>query len=273
MQTVAVIERHLLLWRDPPVWPFLWRGLLPLAVLAAVFIYALGPFAHRSIEAPVAQQMRARLAEGGFGWVEVAVSGQSVRLAGAEPRTGEGERALALARTITCPTWSGERVCATRVTGEFTAAAATAPASAAPAPVTSAAPAVAPAPAARPAMRACEASLAALLAREQIQFAPGSAHIEKKSAPLLDRLAQQVRGCPGTVRIEGYTDSVGRGIVNRHLSEARAAAVRTALIARGVAPTRLKVRGYGEHHPIADNSSEAGRAKNRRIEFHVIGAK
>ena len=82
-----------------------------------------------------------------------------------------------------------------------------------------------------------------------------------------------MRGCPGTVRIEGYTDSVGRGLVNLHLSEARATAVRNALIARGVAPTRLRTRGYGGHHPLADNSTEAGRAKNRRIEFHVIGAK
>jgi outer membrane protein OmpA-like peptidoglycan-associated protein len=268
MQTVAVIERHLLLWRDPPVWPFLWRGLLPLAALAAVFIYALGPFAHRTIEAPVAQQLRARLAEGGFAWVAVSASGQRVRLSGAEPRGGEGARAVALARTVTCPTWSGERVCATGVTGEFSAAPA-----AAPLPVTSVAPAAAPAPAVQSPVRACEASLAGLLAHEQIEFAPGSAHIDKRSAPLLDRLAQQVRGCPGTVRIEGYTDSVGRGVVNRHLSEARASAVRNALIARGVAPTRLKARGYGERRPIADNGSEAGRAKNRRIEFHVIGTK
>lgn len=275
MQTVAVIERRLLLWRDPPVWPFLWRGLVPLAALAGVVIYALGPFAHRSIQSRVEQQVRQRLNDGGFSWVTLAVSGQSVRLSGSEPRSGDGARAVTLARTAPCATWSGERVCATRVSGEFTDAP---PAAVTPAAVTpaGAAPAVPP-PAAAPPVRtpahSCEGALAALLAHEQIEFAPGSAHIDPKSGPLLDRLAQQVRGCPGTVLIEGFTDSVGRGIVNIHLSQARATAVREALIARGVAPTRLRAKGYGAHHPIADNSTEAGRAQNRRIEFHVIGHK
>jgi outer membrane protein OmpA-like peptidoglycan-associated protein len=265
MQSV-VIERHLLLWRDPPVWPFLWRGLLPLAALAALLIYALGPFAHRSIEARVEQQMRDELGRGGFAWVGVSASGQSVRLGGVEPHAGDGARALALARTVTCPTWSGARVCATRVSGEFTTTPPVAVAPPAPA-------APAPAPAVHPSSRSCSAALAGLLAHEQVEFSPGSAHIDPRSGPLLDRLAQQVRGCPGTVLIEGYTDSVGRGLVNRHLSEARAAAVRGALIARGVAPTRLRAKGYGARHPIADNNTESGRAQNRRIEFHVIGGK
>jgi OOP family OmpA-OmpF porin len=144
------------------------------------------------------------------------------------------------------------------------------PASAAP---TTPAPAPAPARTAHPSLRSCQSALTGLLSHEQIVFASGTAHIQAKSGPLLDKLAQQVRACPGTVLIEAYTDNVGKGIVNIHLSEARAAAVRTALLARGVAPTRLKTRGYGAHHPIADNGTEAGRAQNRRIEFHVIGSK
>jgi outer membrane protein OmpA-like peptidoglycan-associated protein len=111
------------------------------------------------------------------------------------------------------------------------------------------------------------------MSHEQIAFSPGTARIEGKSGPLLDKLAQQVRACPGTVQIAAYTDNTGKGITNIHLSEARATAVRNALIARGVAPTRLKARGYGAHHPIADNNTEAGRAKNRRIEFYVLGSK
>src|SRR5262249_59030941 len=130
----------------------------------------------------------------------------------------------------------------------------------------SAVPAAAPAaPAVHPSLHACQASLAALLAHEQIEFAPGSARIDKKSAPLLDRLAQQVRGCPGTVRIEGYTDSVGRGLVNLHLSEARATAVRNALIARGAAPTRLRTRGYGRPHPPPRRDTRARGAHSRPL--------
>jgi outer membrane protein OmpA-like peptidoglycan-associated protein len=142
------------------------------------------------------------------------------------------------------------------------------------APAVPAVPAVpAPVPAAHASSHSCAAALAGLVSHEQIEFSPGSAHIDPRSGPLLDRLAKQVRGCPGTVLIEGYTDSVGRGIVNRHLSEARATAVRNALIARGVAPTRLRAKGYGARHPIADNTTESGRAQNRRIEFYVIGSK
>ena len=270
MQTVAVIERRHLLWRDPPVWPFLWRGLLPLAGLAVVLIYALGPFAHRTIEARVEQQIGERLRESGFTWVATSVSGQSVRLSGVAPHAADAEGALALARTVTCPTWSGERVCATRVAGDFSAAP---PATDTGVPASSTPAAPAAAPVARPSLHACQSALTALLSHEQPAFSPGTAHIEAKSAPLLDKLAQQVRACPGTVLIAAYTDNVGKGIVNIHLSEARATAMRTALIARGVAPTRLRTRGFGAHHPVADNNTEAGRAKNRRIEFHVLGSK
>ena len=79
----------------------------------------------------------------------------------------------------------------------------------------------------------CEHAYASLLSSEQIEFAPGSAKIDPKSGALLDRLARQIKTCPGKIRIEGYTDTVGRGRLNQHLSEARAAAVRSALIARG----------------------------------------
>src|SRR5262249_19228709 len=101
MQSVAVLDRHQLVWRDPPVWPFLWRGLLPLAALALLVVFALGPFARGTIEAGVDREVRAQLATAGIGWAQLHVSGQEVTLSGEEPTAGAGERAVALARGAT----------------------------------------------------------------------------------------------------------------------------------------------------------------------------
>ncbi|HEY0767351.1 MAG TPA: OmpA family protein [Steroidobacteraceae bacterium] len=255
MQSVAVLDRHLLIWRDPPLWPFVWRGLLPLPALALAASFALGPVARNWIEGTVQRETRDQLNAAGFGWVGLSVSGQSVTLSGKAPAAGAGERALALAKTATCPTWIGRRTCAVRVVGRFTA----------PAPLAGAAASPAQTPA-----QACERSLAGMLAGEQIEFASGSAAIGARSGPLLDRLAKEARNCPGTIRIEGHTDTVGRSAFNRTLSEARAVAVRDALIARGVPAERLRARGFAARRPIADNLTEVGRARNRRIEFHAV---
>jgi outer membrane protein OmpA-like peptidoglycan-associated protein len=267
MASAIVLERHLLVWRDPPLWPFVWRGLFPLAALVLVALYALGPFAHNAIQGTVEREVREQLNAGGFGWVGVTVSGQNVTLAGVEPASGDGARALQLARSARCETWLGRRSCVVRVSGQFLppVAAEAAPAAVAPAPRAT----EVPAPVTR---QGCESSLASILAGEQIEFAPGSAKIDAKSSALLDQLARAVKACPGNLRIEGYTDTVGRGRLNRRLSEARAAAVRQALITRGVPARRLTAKGYGARRPIADNASEAGRARNRRIEFHTVSA-
>ncbi len=283
MASAAVIPHRQLVWRDPPVWPFLWRGALPAAVLALITLYALGPLAHEGIQGTLEREVRAQLASAGMAWVGVSVSGQAVKLAGVEPSAGDGERALLAARSTTCPSWLGRQRCATSVTGDFlppvaapepvaaspAAAAVSVPAPPAPAPA-----AAAVAATAKPLTRtACEGSLASLLAAEQVEFASGSAKITARSGALLDKLAHQVKACPGRIRIEGYTDTVGRGRVNQHLSTERAQAVRKALIARGVPASRLTARGYGARRAIADNATEAGRAKNRRIEFHTVNGK
>jgi outer membrane protein OmpA-like peptidoglycan-associated protein len=254
MQSVAVLRPHPLVWRDPPLWPFVWRGLLPLAALALTLALALGPVAHSWIEGTARRELRAQLDAAGFGWVTVAVSGQNVTLSGAEPTAGAGERALILAAAARCPTWSGRRTCAVNVAGHFSA----------PAPLAGAV--------AEAALQTCEQALAAVLAGEQIEFGSASAEIEARSAALLDRLAQQARACPGAIRIEGHTDLVGRDAFNLSLSEARAAAVRDALIARGVPAERLQAQGFGARRPIADNHTADGRARNRRIELHVVSA-
>jgi outer membrane protein OmpA-like peptidoglycan-associated protein len=266
MQSAAVLQRHLLVWRDPPPWPFLWRGLVPLLVLLLAAAFALGPVARQWVEADVQRETRAQLDADGYRWVHVAVSGQIVTLSGEAPAADAGSRALALARTVTCPTWIGRRRCAASVTGSFTVAppavAAVVPAAAAP--LAAALPAVTPAAAHR-----CERALAGLQRRQQIDFRFGNAVIARSSAPLLDRLAKQLGDCPGNIRIEGFTDNVGPAAVNQTLSAARAAAVREALIARGVAGERLESQGLGAAHPIASNRTAKGRARNRRIEFHV----
>src|ERR1700686_963021 len=258
MQSVAVVHPHLLIWRDPPVWPFVWRGLLPLLALVLAASSALGPVARNWIEGTVQRETRAQLDAASFGWVGLAVSGQNVTLSGEEPAAGAGERAIALANAAPCATWIGRYTCAVSVGGRFTA----------PAPLGSAA-AAAPT---QTAAQACERSLAGVLAGEQIEFASGSAAIDARSGPLLDRLAKEARTCPGTLRIEGHTDPVGRSAFNRSLSQARADAVRDALIARDVPAERLRAQGFAARRPIADNGTESGRARNRRIEFHTVSA-
>lgn len=71
------------------------------------------------------------------------------------------------------------------------------------------------------------------------------------------------------IMIEGFTDNVGPEDANLKLSEQRAKAVKEALVARGVEPDRILTRGYGEADAIADNSTEAGRQQNRRVEIVI----
>jgi OOP family OmpA-OmpF porin len=71
------------------------------------------------------------------------------------------------------------------------------------------------------------------------------------------------------MRIGGYTDNVGDPAQNLELSKERADAVMAEEVRRGLAPDRLTAEGYGEQHPVADNSTEAGRAQNRRIAMRI----
>ncbi len=72
------------------------------------------------------------------------------------------------------------------------------------------------------------------------------------------------------VRIEGHTDSIGSETYNVSLSERRANSVRRYLIDQSIAAQRLEAVGYGPSRPVADNRTKEGRAKNRRVEFHII---
>jgi len=104
-----------------------------------------------------------------------------------------------------------------------------------------------------------------------IVFAPGSAVFETGSREALDRLGEILRRCrSGRIEIGGHTDSQGSKGLNQRLSRARAEAVLDALIARRVPLDRLAAQGYGEEQPVASNETEAGRARNRRIEFTAL---
>jgi outer membrane protein OmpA-like peptidoglycan-associated protein len=103
-----------------------------------------------------------------------------------------------------------------------------------------------------------------------VSFDTGRADIKSNFRPVLDRFAQTLNTNPGTtVRIIGHTDSTGSDAVNDPLSVNRAASTRQYLADRGVNPARISIEGRGSHEPVADNSSEAGRARNRRVEIYV----
>lgn len=118
---------------------------------------------------------------------------------------------------------------------------------------------------------ACQQEFDRLLSQEKIVFAPGSATIDSKSNALLKELADTAIFCANsTILISGHTDDVGNEENNLKLSEQRAKAVKGWLFSEGGVPLeRLKTVGKGASEPLADNDTEAGRAKNRRIEFIV----
>ena len=87
----------------------------------------------------------------------------------------------------------------------------------------------------------------------------------------MDQLAQFLVEHPERrVQIDGFTDSVGTDAYNTDLSQRRADAVKTALVNRGVQPSRIGTEGYGKAYPVASNSDSGGRQLNRRVEV-VIG--
>ena len=105
-----------------------------------------------------------------------------------------------------------------------------------------------------------------------VVFDAGRATLQSSAVTAIDRLAQLLSVYPErSVRIEGHTDSVGDAAANQALSERRAAAVRDALLARGVDAARVEAVGFGATHPVADNRTESGRQKNRRIDIVLSG--
>ncbi len=99
-------------------------------------------------------------------------------------------------------------------------------------------------------------------------FDVGRAAVKPNMRPVLDKFAEGL-DAKALVRIVGHTDSTGSDAINDPLSVDRAQSVRDYLVTRGVAATRIETSGVGERQPIADNATEAGRAKNRRVEIFL----
>ena len=103
-----------------------------------------------------------------------------------------------------------------------------------------------------------------------IEFNTGSAVV--KSVAVLDEIARNVGSSDGLhIALYGHTDNVGNEATNTELSKARAEAVKNYLISKGIGAERFSdVQGYGSSQPIADNSTSAGKAKNRRVQIKLV---
>ncbi|MGI9236084.1 MAG: OmpA family protein [Woeseiaceae bacterium] len=111
----------------------------------------------------------------------------------------------------------------------------------------------------------CNERFGNILGSATVRFETNSATIDQGNEALLGQLAALAQSCPGSLTVEGHTDSRGDADMNTALSLARASAVRDALAGLGVDAGRVTATGLGAAQPIADNTTAEGRAKNRRI--------
>lgn len=106
---------------------------------------------------------------------------------------------------------------------------------------------------------------------DAITFDFGQAGVKPQFYGVLNNLATTLNQFPETrVQIAGHTDNVGSDTANLQLSQQRANSVRSYMASNGVNPQRMQAVGYGESRPIADNSTDYGRAQNRRVEITLI---
>ena len=101
-----------------------------------------------------------------------------------------------------------------------------------------------------------------------ILFETGKSDIQQESLPIVDQIFELMKSdATLKISIEGHTDNIGDAISNKKHSNDRSNAVMDALIAKGIDKTRMSFVGWGQEKPVADNKSEDGRARNRRVEI------
>jgi outer membrane protein OmpA-like peptidoglycan-associated protein len=105
---------------------------------------------------------------------------------------------------------------------------------------------------------------------DRLSFDTASGQLRPESQEQLNSIAAILKAYPNVhVKVGGYTDNVGDADSNLQLSRDRANTVVAELVRRGVSPDRLEAEGYGEQYPVGDNSTEEGRAQNRRVSMRV----
>ena len=115
-----------------------------------------------------------------------------------------------------------------------------------------------------------EGDLLAISLKGDVTFDHDSATVRPGLYSEIDRIANVLIKYPQTViRVEGHTDSTGSEGYNMDLSQRRADSVKNLIVQRGLSTARIETMPYGETMPVADNSTETGRAMNRRVEIKV----
>jgi outer membrane protein OmpA-like peptidoglycan-associated protein len=117
----------------------------------------------------------------------------------------------------------------------------------------------------------CATGLSQTLRDRPLHFERDKSAMTPEAAAIIKDLAAIAATCPTeTLEVGGHTDNIGSESYNQALSERRAVAVAHALGEAGVDANRLSALGYGETVPIADNGTDEGRARNRRIEIKIV---
>lgn len=248
-------------------------GLVPLIGLILLMIVALVPFAIGEVQAPTEIAAREALKSQGADWASYEISGQWVVLEGKPPSRAAADALLEAVRQAKAPTLFGEAAPATWVYDKFTWTEDQLRPGSGNQPRIGEAGAPRAAPSLLPTdaqIASCNETMSRLLNQARIEFPTASAVVRLSSDNVLTAIARAATHCQGVLQVEGHTDNVGRTASNISLSHRRAEAVREALIARGVAADRLVAQGFGAEQPVSDNTTDEGRARNRRIEIRAI---
>lgn len=106
-----------------------------------------------------------------------------------------------------------------------------------------------------------------------VYFDTNKSNVKGTSATTLDKLAGIFKEYPNSnVLVEGHTDSAGPEDYNMNLSKQRAESVTTYLVGKGIAANRFSTKWYGELQPVGDNTTNDGKAKNRRVELAIVAS-